>query len=136
MRTLVALVVALVLALSLAACGTTDSQLLQEGHNPAYVQGFHDGRHSGMQEAGNRYETYIRDHERFENDGDYRDGWLAGESEGRRLQEQAVKFGNIAAGAYQTERVMKEADKAGDVDRAAREAVRGVDTTELDSLGK
>jgi hypothetical protein len=39
--------------LLLVACGTTDSTMRQAGHNEAYVQGFHDGRHSGMQEAGN-----------------------------------------------------------------------------------
>lgn len=43
----------------LTACGTTDSTLREQGRSEAYVTGLHDGRHSGMQEAGNEFEHYI-----------------------------------------------------------------------------
>ena len=57
MKTTLVLAVALS-AVLLAACGTTDSQMQQQGHSMAYIQGFHDGRHSGMKEEGNEGELY------------------------------------------------------------------------------
>lgn len=76
----------------LAACGTTDSELRQSGYSASYIQGFHDGRHSGMQEAGNDYEDYIKDQLRFDNDADYQRGWLAGEAEGQQLQSKRTPW--------------------------------------------
>ncbi|MDN3702687.1 hypothetical protein QWY96_20455 [Vibrio artabrorum] len=81
-------------------CGTSDSTLIESGHNMAYVQGFHDGRHSGIQEAGNNFETYIKDQKRYESDVDYQQGWIAGESEGKRLQDNARSFGKSVATSY------------------------------------
>jgi len=117
-------------------CGTTDSQLLEQGHTASFVQGFHDGRHSGMQVAGNEFEHYIRDHDRFESDQEYENGWIEGEAEGIRLQQRAMEVGNIAAGAYQGHQIGKEVDKQTDPDSAARKAVRNVDTSGLDSLSE
>ena len=126
-----------ILALSfvLSACGTTDTTLQQQGHNLSYITGFHDGRHSGMKEAGNHYEQYIKDTERFGSNADYRDGWLAGEAEGKTLQAQAVAAGNAAAGAYGAGQTSKEVDKH-DPDKVAKDALKGVDTSALKSLGK
>ena len=90
----------LVCIVFVASCGTTDSTIRDQGHSEAYLQGFHDGRHSGMKEAGNTWEHYVRDHERFAGDGEYRDGWLAGEVEGKHLQEQAKTMGDAMAGTY------------------------------------
>ena len=118
----------------LTGCGTTDSQMLEQGRSASYIQGFHDGRHSGMQEAGNHYEHYIRDHDRFDADAEYRSGWQDGEAEGIKLQKQATQVGNIAAGAYQSHQIEKEVERQTDMDGVAREAVRGVDTSELESL--
>ena len=66
-----------ILAGQLTGCGTTDSALTESGRSETYIQGFHDGRHSGMREAGNNYEHYIRDQSKFDSEPDYRDGWLA-----------------------------------------------------------
>ncbi|MEZ9203910.1 hypothetical protein AB4151_16180, partial [Vibrio splendidus] len=44
-----------------SGCGTSDSALIDSGHNESYIQGFHDGRHSGMQETGNSFEDYIKE---------------------------------------------------------------------------
>lgn len=111
-----------------AGCGTSDSALIESGHNMAYVQGFHDGRHSGMQEAGNNFETFIKDQKRFESDTDYKQGWIAGESEGKRLQDEATSFGKGVAGSYSPK---SEATNSDDV---AKEALKGVDTSGLNSL--
>lgn len=121
----------------ITACGTTDTTLRDAGRSEAYVTGFHDGRHSGMQEAGNEWEHYIRDEQRFETDKEYQAGWLAGEAEGKRMQAQAKAVGEAAAGTYTGYRVGKEADKAGPhPEKAAKEAMKGVDTDVLKSLEK
>ena len=122
---------------SLVACGTTDSNLQQQGRSQAYIIGFHDGRHSGMQEAGNDFEQYIKDVERFESDAEYRDGWLAGEAEGKKLQQQATAVGEAAGGAYSGYRVGEEVDKAQPhPKKIAKDAMKGVDTEALKSLEK
>lgn len=121
--------------LLLTGCGTTDAQLEQAGYNASYIQGFHDGRHSGMEEAGNDYETYIRDGQRYANDEQYRNGWIAGEAEGRKLQNQASMAGNVAAGVYQANEIGKAVDKNNrKTEGAAKEALKGVDTSGLKVL--
>ena len=70
------------LALIVMGCETSDATLRDAGRNEAYIIGFHDGRHSGMKEAGNYLEHMVKDTKRFEEDADYREGWLAGEQEG------------------------------------------------------
>ncbi|MEP5567286.1 MAG: hypothetical protein ABJN62_05575 [Halioglobus sp.] len=127
-----------ILALSiLAGCQTSDSTLRDQGHSGSYVQGFHDGRHSGMKEAGNDWEHYLRDQERFESDNEYREGWLAGEAEGKTLQQQAEAVGNSAAGAYSGYEINKEVNKAKPhPDKIAKDVMKDVDTGELKSLEK
>jgi len=133
MKKIIALIT---LVLLLSACGTTDSTLKEQGKSDAYVLGFHDGRHSGMKEEGNNFEHYIRDEQRFNENADYRSGWLAGEAEGKKLQDQATMAGNVAAGTYSGYQVGKEVDKQTDYDKIARDAVKGVDTSNMDKLEK
>ena len=120
----------------LAACGTTDSQLQQSGHSQGYITGFHDGRHSGMQEQGNSFEHYIRDHERYSSDPEYKAGWDEGEAEGIKLQAQATAIGTGAAAGMTASSVGKQVDKQTDGDRAARKALKHTDTSGLENLGK
>ncbi len=119
--------------LFLSGCGTTDGALQEQGRSQSYITGFHDGRHSGLAEAGNHYEHYIKDTERFDSDADYKAGWLAGEAEGKKLQAQAVAIGNAAAGAYSAEKIGEEID-ANDPDKVAEDALKGVDTESLKVL--
>lgn len=133
MKKIIALVA---LTLLLTACGTTDSSLKEQGKSDAYVLGFHDGRHSGMKEEGNNFEHFIQDRQRFEEDPEYRSGWLAGEAEGIKLQDQANMAGNIAAGTYSSYQVGKEVDRQTNYDKIARDAVKDVDTSSLNSLDK
>ena len=123
-----------VTAAAIATCGTTDNALRESGHSESYVQGFHDGRHSGMSEEGNNWEHYIRDEQNFVSDAEYQSGWLAGEMEGQRLQDQAMAIGNAAAGAYENLEIQKEVDKQRDFEKIAEDAVKGVDTSDLESL--
>jgi carbohydrate-selective porin OprB len=53
-----------------------------------------------MKEAGNTWEHYIRDHERYASDEQYAIGWNEGEAEGKRLQVQAQAIGDAMAGSY------------------------------------
>lgn len=124
----------LLVLLLFIGCGTTDSTLQSQGRSPGYIQGFHDGRHSGMSEQGNAWEHYIRDEARFKTDTDYKSGWLAGESEGQRLQAQATNIGNAASGAYSYESIHKEVEQQRDFDQIAKDAVKGTDTSSLNNL--
>jgi hypothetical protein len=114
--------------IALTGCGTSDGALRDQGRSESYILGFHDGRHSGMKEAGNYLEHMVKDVHRFEEDVEYRSGWLAGEAEGKRMQEQA----NAAASSYNAG---KAADKAGPHPHDAMEkAMKGVDTEQLKAL--
>ncbi|YCO00635.1 hypothetical protein ACB087_06295 [Vibrio sp. VNB-15] len=111
-----------------AGCGTSDSALKQSGHSEPYIQGFHDGRHSGMSMAGNDFEHYIRDEARYKSEPDYHQGWDAGELEGRKLQIQAASLGEGVADTYPT-------NSAGfDPDKVAKDALKDVDMSELENL--
>ena len=120
------------LALTSAGCETTDSALQDAGKSEGYITGFHDGRHSGMKEAGNYLEHMVKDPQRFETDADYRAGWLAGEQEGIRIQQQA----NAAVGAAGGAQIAKDAKKSADHDikKAGKEATENVDTESLKGL--
>ena len=59
------------LVMMLGGCGTSDGTLREQGRNESYIMGFHDGRHSGMKEAGNYLEHIVKDTQRFKDDAEY-----------------------------------------------------------------
>ena len=118
--------------LFLAGCQTSDATLREQGASEAYIMGFHDGRHSGMQEEGNFLEHFVKDQLRYESDAEYREGWLAGEAEGERIQLES----NAAVGVYSSYKVGQEVDKATDYQKIGRKAVKDVDTSALKKLEK
>ena len=119
-------------ALFLTGCATSDATLREHGHSESYIQGFHDGRHSGMAEAGNHLEHIVKNSQRYANDEGYRSGWLAGEAEGKQMQEEAT----AAAGAYTGSQINKEYKKSHDYNAIGRDATKGVDPKSLESLYK
>ena len=125
----IALMMAVVLAFS-AGCETSDTTVRDQGRNEAYIMGFHDGRHSGMKESGNYLEHIVKDSERFASDADYKAGWLAGEIEGKRIQETA----NAAAQGYQADKIADEASPH--PEDAMKKATKGMDTSDLKVLEK
>ena len=137
-------IVALIAAmtLTLAACGTSDGSLREEGRSDSYITGFHDGRHSGLSEEGNDFEHYVRDEARFRSDGDYKTGWFAGEIEGMRIQDQSNDFsegvGSAVGGAVSGAAMgdYDDDDDEPDFDKIGRDAVKNVDTTGFENLGK
>ena len=120
------------ITLFLAGCATSDSTLREHGRSESYIQGFHDGRHSGMAEAGNYFEHVVKNSQRYANDAEYRTGWLAGEAEGKQMQEEA----NAASGAYTGNQIKKEYKKSHDYDAIGRDAMEGVDPKSLEPLYK
>ncbi len=120
------------ITLFLTGCATTDSTLRDKGHSESYVQGFHDGRHSGMAEAGNFLEHVVKNSQRYANDAEYRAGWLAGEAEGKQMQQEA----NAAAGAYTGSQIRNEYKKSHDYDAIGRDAMKGIDPKSLEPLYK
>lgn len=122
------LLLILLFTLISTGCGTSDSTLINSGHNMSYIQGFHDGRHSGMQETGNNFENYIKDEKRYESDADYKQGWVAGESEGKKLQSEAVAVGEGIAGSY------PQKSKTTDAENVAKDVLKGVDTSDMKNL--
>ena len=118
--------------LLVVGCQTSDATLREQGRSDAYVVGFHDGRHSGMQEEGNFLEHFVRDQTRFESDPEYHEGWLAGEAEGIRIQDES----NAAVGVYPSYKIGQDMDRATDYERIGKDAVKDVDTSSLKALEK
>jgi len=114
----------------LTGCETSDATLRKGGHSEAYIQGFHDGRHSGMKEAGNYLEHMVKDTRRFAEDPEYREGWLAGEDEGMRMQKEA----NAAVGGYHGYKIQKESEV--DANAIGKDVMKDVDTKSLENLYK
>ena len=81
-------------------------------------------------ELQNRLDVVQTENVRFKDDVDYQAGWLAGETEGIRMQEQA----NAASNSYNAS---KAADKAGPHPHdAMKDAMKGVNTDDLKVLEK
>jgi len=117
----------------LSGCATSDATLRESGHNEAYIQGFHDGRHSGMNEAGNFLERMVKDTQKFADNPDYRAGWHAGEAEGIRMQQEA----NSASGGYSNDNVRKEIKKSQpNANAIGRDVMKDVDPSTFDSHNK
>ena len=85
-----------------------------------------------MKEAGNYLEHMVKDAKRFEEDAEYRSGWLAGEQEGIRIQRQA----NAAVGSAAGYQISKEAQKSSkqDINKAIDKATKDVDSSSLKGL--
>jgi len=80
--------------LMLGGCAARTFPLHYSTHSDAYLIGFQDGRYSGMRKAGNSSAMLIKDGSRFQQDEEYRQGWLEGEQEGMRIQRES---GQIAS---------------------------------------
>ena len=122
-----------ILVLALSACGTSDAELREQGFSEAYIEGFHDGEHSGITEEGNRWDHYVRDEDRFENDPDYRAGWLAGEAEGREEEKQAEAVRSAVGLGVAIE---SASHSGGDPDETAQDVIDHTDTSGMEALGQ
>lgn len=87
-------VVLLAQLLVVGGCASNTFPLHYSTHTESYLIGFQDGRYSGMRKAGNSSAMLIKDGSRFQQDEEYRQGWLEGEQEGMRIQRES---GQIAS---------------------------------------
>ncbi len=76
----------------ISGCATQKEIMIQEGHSVAYAEGFDDGCHSGKKAAGNMFEHFKKDENKFERLGKYAQGWSDGfrecESEEEAMDRQ------------------------------------------------
>jgi hypothetical protein len=75
---------ALVAALALAACGSVEEALIEQGLPPAYAEGYADGCASGEEAAGGLFAAARKDASRHGSDDQYTQGWNKGFEECRR----------------------------------------------------
>jgi len=71
-------VLALLIAVSAAACTPTKDALLEEGYSPAYAQGYEHGCATGKAELGGLFSTAQKDASAYASDSQYTQGWDAG----------------------------------------------------------
>ena len=67
-----------VMVVALAACTSTTEGLIERGYPPAYAEGYDHGCASGKAEGGGLFEQAQRDPERYQDAGEYAQGWDAG----------------------------------------------------------
>ena len=72
-------IVALVPAMAVAACTSTEEGLIERGYDAAYAEGYDHGCASGKAAAGGLFAQAQKDEERYANsDSEYAQGWDAG----------------------------------------------------------
>lgn len=74
---------ALLATLALAACGSIEEEMIEQGHPPGYAAGYADGCASGKAAAGGLFAESRRDASRYGADDRYTEGWDAGFKECR-----------------------------------------------------
>lgn len=75
---------ALATALALAACGSVEEALIEQGFPPAYAEGYAGGCASGKEAAGGLFAEALKDASRYGADDQYTRGWNEGFEECRR----------------------------------------------------
>lgn len=127
---------ALLSVLLISACEAVPSdtaRLQQEGYDPSYITAYDDGCHSGRASAGNMFEHLTKDVKLYSQSSEYEQGWEDGfrVCEGRELAFQRRVAANMDR--------LNRSQQVDQVDRAARDAVRDamrdIDTNELNQLG-
>ena len=125
------------IAILSVSCATSDSSLREQGRSDAYVVGYHDDFASSTGAVPALDWFCFVFHESAPALVDYRQGWLDGEVEGKKIQAQAEAVGNAAAGSYSGYRLDKEVEKTRpDAEKIAKDAMKDVDTDALKALEK
>ena len=75
--------VALLTTVALAACGSIEETMIEQGHPPAYAEGYADGCASGKAAAGGLFADARKDANRYGADRQYTQGWESGFDECR-----------------------------------------------------
>ena len=77
--------------MALAACTSTEQELIEQGYSPAYAQGFEHGCASGKAAAGGLFDQAQKDESRYQDStSEYAQGWDAGFAKCRQDERQMV----------------------------------------------
>jgi hypothetical protein len=84
--------VALVLGvMALAACTSTEAELIERGYSPSYAEGFEHGCASGKAAAGSLFDQAQKDQSRYQDStSEYAQGWDAGYAKCQREMRAMV----------------------------------------------
>lgn len=86
---------ALFTSLALAACGSIEERLIEQGLPPAYAQGYADGCASGEEAAGGLFAEAQQDPSRYGTDPSYTEGWDVGFEQCRRQTAAMVRAARL-----------------------------------------
>jgi hypothetical protein len=77
--------------IALAACASTEQELIERGYPPAYAEGYDHGCSSGKAAAGGLFDQAQKDETQYAASGsDYAKGWDAGFAKCRQDEQQMV----------------------------------------------
>lgn len=134
-RCLVVMVLVLTTAFIISGCSSRRQQMLDQGYPSSYVDGFDDGCHSGKKAGGSMFDQFKKDVKRFETDKEYAQGWSDGfrqcETEEEALERQ-IRMGQEQQMLMEQRRHDKKMEKH----HLEDQALRGIDTSGLENLGK
>lgn len=116
-----------------SGCVSQTETMVKQGYPLAYAEGFEDGCHSGKKAAGNMFDQFKKDINRFNTDTQYAQGWSDGfrqcESEEEAYQRQyrmAIEQQKLIEQQKQNERQEEY--------HLTNEALKNVDTKTLKNL--
>ena len=119
--------------LQTTGCVSQKEAMIKEGYPLSYAEGFDDGCHSGNQAAGSVFDQFKKDVRRFNNDGQYAQGW----SDGFRQcesQQEAIQRQTRMALEQQKLAEQRKQNKLQQQYHLEREALKGVDTSNFKYL--
>jgi hypothetical protein len=110
----------------LSGCATQSETMKSQGYPAAYAEGFEDGCHSGKKAGGSYFDQFKKDVRRFNNDGDYAQGWS---DAFRQCETEQEALDRKIRMSMEYQRMDNERK-----DRMAHDALKGIDTTGLENL--
>jgi hypothetical protein len=81
----------LIAALAVAACGSVEEALIEQGRPPAYAKGYADGCTSGKEAAGGLFAEARKDASRYGAGAEYTQGWNDGFASCKSREEAMVR---------------------------------------------
>lgn len=124
-------VIIVVTSLILTGCASTSEQMQQQGYPEAYADGFEDGCHSGKKAGGSYFDQFKKDVNRFNTDKEYAQGWSDSYRQCETEQEALARQTRM-----NIEWQKMDNERKNNLDHAALDAMKGIETSGLKSLEK
>jgi hypothetical protein len=115
----------------ITGCVSTADKMKEEGYPASYADGFEDGCHSGKKAGGSYFDQFKKDITRFNNDKDYAQGWS---DSYRQCETEQEAYDRKVRMSIELQKMNN--DRKNNIDHAALDALKGVDTSGLKSLEK